>query len=256
MLHPSHSSSRRRFSRQLIQGVLSFALLESLVLTDASGQAIKPITDHWAKELETMCADLKRQDIGLSAWQDQVETLFRRISLPDLLQFIDFDRLSKGFAFPDLGVHTKPVRFPSLSGLPPRTSFVKKIFGLKKNRAIIPHGHSNMVSAHLVLQGELALRHYDKISEESQHLIIRPTIDRLVGVGDASSISDERDNIHWFIAQSEAAFTFDVIVLDLAEQAYDIHNLDIEAGESLADGLIRAPKLDVETALKKYGKAE
>ena len=65
---------------------------------------------------------------------------------------------------------------------------------------------------------------------------------------------DEKDNVHWFIANTETAFTFDVIMLDLNEKPYDIHNLDIFEKQDLSDGNMQVPILDVETALKKYGK--
>ena len=92
------------------------------------------------------------------------------------------------------------------------------------------------------------------MEEEKNHLIVKPTVDRVAQVGDASSISDEKNNIHWFIADSPQAFTFDVIMLDLGGKSYDIHNIDIRDGEKIQNGLIRAQKMDVEAALKKYGK--
>ena len=125
---------------------------------------------------------------------------------------------------------------------------------MKKGRAVIPHGHSNMASAHLVLKGEFALRHFEKIGTENNHLEIKPTIDRLIRTGDYSSISDEKDNVHWFIAESETAFTFDVIMLDLKGNTTEIHNIDIAAAEKLSKGHLRARIIDVDTALKKYGK--
>ena len=246
--------SRRLFNQQLLGAMLSYTLLDALFLTNAFNKRIEPIAAHWAKELQTICQDLKLSNISQSLWQEQVENLFKHIELPELLKFIEFEKLIQGFTYPDLGVNTKTVRFPALEGLPSNTVFVKKIFGLKKDRAIIPHGHINMCSAHLVLKGELALKHYDKIKEEKNHLIIKPTIDKLAKSGSCSSISDEKDNIHWFVANTDTAFTLDIIMLDLNNKHYDIHNIDIKDGEQISENLIRAPKLDVETALKKYGK--
>lgn len=248
------SIDRRTFTRQMMTSVVSYALLESLFASEGIGKAIRPITQHWAIELNTYCADLHKQSLSLTEWQDRVEGLFRQVELDEVLRFIEFDNLTRGFSFPDLGVHTKYVNFPRLEGLPEKTVFVKKIFGMQKGRAIIPHGHSNMCSAHLILKGDMHLRHYDKIRREGDHLFIRPTLDKTVRAGDCSSISDERDNVHWFIANSEQAFTFDVILLDIAGKKYDIHNLDMEAAEPVSGDQLRVPILDVETALKKYGK--
>lgn len=125
---------------------------------------------------------------------------------------------------------------------------------MKKDRAIIPHGHSNMASAHLILQGEMHLRNYEKVRHDGKNLIIKPTIDKIIKRGENSSISDERDNVHWFIADTTTAFTFDVIMLDLNNKPYDIHNLDINAKQELPDGTMRVPVMDVSEALAKYGK--
>ncbi len=125
---------------------------------------------------------------------------------------------------------------------------------MQKNRAIIPHGHSHMVSAHLILKGTMHLRDYDRLAMEDQHMIIRPTVDKMMRPGSASSISDDKNNVHWFIASSPTAFTFDVIMTDLQEKPYDIHNLDIEKKEKRGDGTLRVPLMDVKAALAKYGK--
>lgn len=245
---------RRDFTKGVLTTISSFALIDSLFAFNAIGSQIKPIANHWAIKLNEFCADLKTESISVMEWQILIEDLYRQIELQEILRFIDFDNLIKGFEYPDLGVHTKPIRFPKLSGLPESTVFVKKIFGMKKDRAIIPHGHSNMASAHLILKGEMHLRHYEKIAQEDKNLIIKPTIDKISRLGESSSISDDKDNIHWFIANTETAFTFDVIVLDLNNKPYDIHNLDIFEKQDLSDGTLRVPILDVETALKKYGK--
>jgi len=246
--------NRRQFSQQLLTTVAGYALVESLFTTQAFSSSLSPITDHWAKRLNEYCGDLRKEAITPAEWQKLVDQLFQQVDFQDLLQFIEFERLLKGFTYPDLGVHTRPVQFPKLSGLPEQTLFVKKIFGMKKDRAIIPHGHSNMASAHLVLKGEMHLRHYEKVGQDNQHLLIKPTVDKITRPGESSSISDEKDNIHWFIAQSETAFTFDVIMLDLKGRSYDIHNIDIYEKQDLRDGTLRVPILEVGAALKKYGK--
>ena len=112
-----------------------------------------------------------------------------------------------------------------------------------------------MVSAHLPLAGEFRLRQYDQVSRDEHALIIRPTVDRLIGAGDLSSIGEDDDNVHWFIAEVPS-YTFDVIITGLddeAEHKYEIFNLDIEAAETKSDGLLSVPRMSVPEALKKYG---
>ena len=245
---------RRLFTKQILATLSSYALINSLFATNAFDSAICPIADHWAIRLNEYCADLKKQSLSPVEWQEKIEELYNQIELSDLLKFINFEQLRKGFQYPELGVDTKALKFPKLHGLPERTAFIKKIFGMKKDRAIIPHGHSNMASAHLILEGEVHLRHYNKISIEDQQMIIQPTIDKMAGAGENSSISDDKDNVHWMVANTDTAFTFDVILLDLNEEQYDIHNIDIYEKQALSDGTMRVPILDVKEALKKYGK--
>lgn len=258
--------SRRDFNKKILGSVLTLSLFEML-FAGCSGRTeiaasdknvlspkVEPILRHWSVELNEICNDLKTKRISQSLWQEHIGKLFSHIELKELLKFINFEKLTEHFEYPDLGVDTKNITFPKLKDLPEDLVFIKKIFGMKKGRAIVPHGHSNMASAHLILQGECSLKHYEKVEEEKEYLIIKPTIDKKAYAGDFSSISDEKDNVHWFIANSETAFTFDVIMLNLNGKKYDIHNIDIAEGKIISGDLIRAKKIDVKTALKKYGK--
>jgi len=141
---------RREFSKNMVYSVLSYSLMNSLITTKAIGNKINPITDKWVSHLNEYCLDLKKNSITIQEWRNLISQLYQKVELNEILEIINFEQLKKGFQFPDLGVNTKPVKFPKLKGLPAKTVFIKKIFGMKKERAIIPHGHSNMVSAHLI----------------------------------------------------------------------------------------------------------
>jgi hypothetical protein len=249
--------TRREFIAQSFGAVCSYFFFETLFTRGLFARPIQPLMAHWAKELNTICQDLRTQSLTLVQWQERVEALLNRIELAEMLRFLDFEKLTHGFEFPDLGVNTKPAPFPKLQGLPEDLAFHKKIFGVQQGRAIIPHGHKNMVSAHLVLKGEFELRHYDKLDEEGEHMIIKPTIERIAAAGSSSSISDEKNNIHWFITRSAHAFTFDVIMTNIDPKhgrPYEIDNIDPHSAEQLSGNLLRVRKLEVEEALKKYGK--
>ena len=154
---------------------------------------------------------------------------------------------------PDLGVTTR--RLPRLEGAFPEHRFIAKIFGVQRDRAIIPHGHRNMASAHLVLSGEFDLRQFDRVSETDEHMVIRQTVDETAPVGSASSISDEKNNIHWFRATSDRAYTLDLIISNLADRPFEIHNIDPQAGRRISATELEVPRLEVEEALRKYGKS-
>lgn len=99
--------------------------------------------------------------------------------------------------------------------------------------------------------------HYDRVADEPEHLIIKPTKDKLLTSGDISTISDQRDNIHWFKAQTEPVFMFNIGVYGLDSSIITTGRdyIDPNRGENLKDGLIRVPRITAETAYKIYGKS-
>ena len=70
-----------------------------------------------------------------------------------------------------------------------------------------------------------------------------------------STISDHKDNIHWFKSVSDAAYIFNVHVIGydptIKESSGRLY-LDVE-GEKLAGGLIKAPKMSSSECHKKFG---
>jgi hypothetical protein len=66
-------------------------------------------------------------------------------------------------------------------------------------------------------------------------------------------VSDERNNVHWLKALTPTAFTFDVLVLGLNGKSSDVDNIDPNGAEKVSGGLLRARKLTVDEALRKYG---
>jgi hypothetical protein len=208
---------------------------------------------RWAAQIDRISEDLRKQIISQIEWQHAAEQTLGGLHLDKLLHDLQFDTLLEGFVFPDLGVNT--IRLRQLESAFPDRSFLAKIFGVKKDRAIIPHGHRNMASAHLVLGGKFALRQFDKVTETPDHMVIEPSVDTIAPIGSVSSISDDKNNVHWFRATSEHAFTLDVIVTNLRGAKWEVHNIDPANGERIGGGRIRVPKLGVAQALEKYGKS-
>jgi hypothetical protein len=245
--------NRRELIKSLLGTVASYSLLETLFTRDVLAGPVKPAAYPWVRDLDTMSRDLKGERITPVQWQARVKELYDRIEPAELLAAIDFDKLTDHFDYPDLGVNTRPVEFPRLAGIPEDLIFYRKLFGMRRDRAIIPHGHKNMVSCHYVLKGEFRLRQYDRVEETGTHMVIAPTIDEVARVGSHSSISDDKDNVHWLRATTETAFTFDVLVLDLKGKPWDVENIDPEGAEKVSGNLLRVRKLPVEEALRKYG---
>ena len=247
--------SRRSFNRQLLGSMLTYSLLETLCEHDAFADAVKPITVKWLAGLNQLGLDAKQQRISQVTWQEKVEQLFKQIELEELLKLLDFDRLTKNIKMVDNGARSLRFKFPEVEDLPKEYVFGKQIFALKKDRSVVPHGHNNMATAFLILKGKLHGRHYDRLEDEKEHFIIKPTINRNFSVGEYSSISDYRDNVHWFKAVAEPSFIFNIHILNVRPDSKSSTGrvyLDPN-GESLKGGLIRAPRLGYKEAHQLYG---
>lgn len=248
--------SRRTVLAQLLKTATAVGLLQLLQVDRALALGVDHEIQSWARRVDTICRDLRVQTLSAGEWQLEVERLMRSVALEDLLKAIDFDRLEALLNYPELGVDTQRVRFRDDNGAS-EFGFVAKLFGMNPDRAIIPHGHRNMVSAHTVLGGKFHLRQYERLEREGDSLIVRPTVDEHVGAGHASSISDERNNIHWLIARGGRSYTLDVIVvgLDAEQPSYEIENLDADRATPLGDEKLRMPIIGVEEALSRYGQS-
>ena len=197
------SINRRQFGRTSLEALLAYSLLETLFTHPAvAAESVPDAAVKWLKEVNTLAADVKEQRLKQVDWQKNVEELFRQIELPDLLSVLQFDALTKSAKLLDHGALSLKPKFPKVEGLSDQLVFGRQIFAMKKGGSVIPHGHNNMATAFLVLKGELHGRHYDRIEDQAEHLLIKPTIDRGFKPGETSSVSDFKDNIHWFKATS------------------------------------------------------
>ncbi|MBI3468332.1 MAG: hypothetical protein HY000_35465 [Planctomycetes bacterium] len=250
-----HNLSRRAFTQETLGSLLTFSLLETLFERDLFADEIKPITIKWLDSVNQLGMDVKDQKIKQVEWQKKIEELFAKVDLPDLLELIDFDRLTKDLQFVDNGARSLSFKFREIEGVPTKLAFGKQIFALKSGRSVVPHGHNNMTTAFLVLRGDFHGRHYDRLQDEKEHFIIKPTIDRKFVAGECSTISDYKDNVHWFQATSDTGFIFNIHVLDVrpggSEPTGRVY-LDPN-GEKLKDGLIRAKRLSYKEVNDLYG---
>ena len=122
-------------------------------------------------------------------------------------------------------------------------------------RAVVPHGHENMCTGFIVLRGKFRGRHYDRLETKTDHYIIKPTIDQEFAAGGCSTISDHKDNIHWFTCNSDSGYIFNAHVIGYDPKIKEASGrlyLDPE-GDKLAGGLIKAPKMNSGECHKKYG---
>lgn len=247
--------TRREFARNSLQSLTALALFEGLFANRLFGSDVAPIVDDWFKQLDTITHEVHDHKVKDIEFQKALEALYARVDLPALLKTLDFEKMAAGVNFPAKGAKSLAPDFSRVGGLSSTLVFGRQIFAMSKGRSVIPHGHDNMSTGFLILKGDFQGRHYDRVEDLSDHYLIRPTIDRKFVPGDASSISDHKDNIHWFTATGDVGFIFNIHVNDTDPtnpKSPGRVYLD-PMGEKVAGGLIKAPKITYGKANQLYG---
>ncbi|MFV8753934.1 hypothetical protein ACNOYE_25595 [Nannocystaceae bacterium ST9] len=210
--------------------------------------------------LDQLGAELLAGAIDGPGWQTGVEQLFARADHQALRSALGVDWKAARREVRTQGQSTLVLEPDQLQGGPPDPTFRSKLWLFADRHAIVPHGHRNLVSAFFVLEGRFRGRHYDRIRDEPDAIVISPTDDRTFAPGDCAAICDRHDNVHWFTALDHDALLFNV-GLTLPEHlrgrpgqregATERVYLDPE-GEPLEGGLIRAPRASLATLRAKY----
>jgi hypothetical protein len=247
--------TRRTFHQQLLGSLMTYGLIEMLFHRDLLADAVKPVVHRWMVELRDLSRSLKDHQLKDTDFQAKLEELYKKVDLKELLGLLELDQVSRTVKFPERGAASLGIDLSKVEGLPKTLVFGKQIFALRQGRSIVPHGHDNMCTGFIVLRGDFQGKHYDRVEDNKDHYLIKPTIDRVFKPGECSTISDHKDNVHWFKASSETGFIFNIHVM-----GYNPENpksgsrvyIDPE-GEKASGGLIVARKISSAEAHKKYG---
>jgi hypothetical protein len=248
------AETRRHFGARMLRSLITYGLLEALWCRGLLAEGPAAI-GRWFTELAELAGDLKGGKLSDVQFQERMEEVYRRVDLVELIRAVKLEDLERSARLPANGAISLGFDLSRLEGAPGRVGFGKQIFGLRKGRSIVPHGHRNMCTGFIVLKGTFRGRHWDRVETHDDHYLIRPTIDRTFKPGDLSTISDHRDNIHWFEALTEPGFVFNLHVIGYdpaLEGAPGRLYLDPD-GEKVGNGLIRARKLTVTESHQKYG---
>ncbi|MGH6872030.1 MAG: hypothetical protein ACREHE_11045, partial [Rhizomicrobium sp.] len=204
-------------------------------------------------------------EVGLSYWQDRIAALNASVPVGEVIRYLDIDRLSAHFAYRTKLADAASLHFPrriEANGI--ARPWFMRVFAMREGGAIIPHAHNNMVSAHLVVHGNFHARTFDRIRDEPDAagpgaVVLRRSIDRLIGPGEIITMSDDRDNSHWLVAQRNRSMTFDIGMVNIsATRTYKIAANDYSmiyldpTPKPDSDGLIHAPVLTFDEAAKKF----
>jgi hypothetical protein len=233
---------------------MAYGLIEGAFARNLFADGVKPIVGKWLTELADMSRELRDHTLKDVEFQAKMEELYRRVNLPELIKQIQLDKLAATTNLPDNGAASLGFDLGKIDGAPSKPGFGKQIFGLKKGRSVVPHGHNNMCTGFIVLRGDFTGKHYDKLETHADHYVIKPTIDRKFKPGELSTISDHKDNVHWFKCESDTGFIFNVHVDSYEAALGNSGRLYLDPdGEKLAGGLVKAPKMTSQACHKKYG---
>jgi len=247
--------TRRTCTKQLLGSLTAYGLIETLFQQRLFADSVKPMVHEWMKDLHSLCQDLKTQKVKDLDFQAKLEDLYRKVNLAELVQLVDLDSLAKRVKFPEKGAANLGLNFSNVEGLPQKLVFGKQIFAMKKGRSVVPHGHDNMCTGFIILSGNFIGKHYDRVEDNKDHYLIKPTIDRAFKPGECSTISDHKDNVHWFKADSDTGFIFNIHVLGYNMENKKTPNrvyVDPE-GDKVQGGLIVARKISSKECHQKYG---
>jgi len=243
--------------RDLIAGVLTafpaYAMLAELGVAragDTSGDTVA----HWVGRQHDLALALSHGHLMPDHWQAEVEALAREVDIEALMAAIG----RAGGRDVGRGLPTYPakrlIQFRDAHGVRRQLRYAAALFDFDRGNVITPHAHRNMVSAHIVTRGRFRVRTFDRVRDDGDALIVRPSGDDILTVGDVSSIGPMHRNVHWFVPLTDRAATFDIIVSGLAADGprYAVEAIDPVRGRPLPDGTIRAPLIDFESASRFY----
>jgi hypothetical protein len=211
---------------------------------------------RWLLRQDELARGLHAGAVSQVAWHDGVNALAREVDVAELAALIRASETVSAGKPPndDHDPAKRFVRFRNDDGTPAHFAYGTALFVFARDNVITPHAHKHMASAHMVLEGRVRIRTFDRIADEDGALVIRPTLDVVAEPGHAAAMTTARDNAHWFAPRSDRAMTFDVIVdgLDAGTERYVIQPLDPLGGATRADGTIRAPLLSFAESSRRY----
>lgn len=243
------------FGRRSIVGVLGAFVSVALVREARAATPVKAgRVRRWIDGQQDIAEGLAAGRISGLDWTREVERLGAEVDVAELMAQVRSTQLVSA----GLPNHNDPqkryVRFLDESGQPRRLAYGAALFDFSADNVITPHGHRHMVSAHMVVAGRFRVRNFDRLGDEGEAMLIRPTRDYEAGIGRVSTMCSQRDNIHWFVPCGGPATTLDVVVsgIDAGQPGHLIQAIDPARGTRRPDGAILAPIIGFGESSRRY----
>jgi hypothetical protein len=124
-----------------------------------------------------------------------------------------------------------------------------------------PHGHHNLISSQMVLDGQVDAREYDRVARlDADTLLLRLLFDGVTGYGDVVQATEVARNVHWFATDERPCVMLNFSILGFQSWTFDPPGSRLK-GRRLVDptraaqrdGLIVAPELPLEAGYQQFG---
>lgn len=229
-----------------------YALVAELALAQSVPRSLP--ARRWLSLQSELARGLAQRTLSDAAWHRGVTELSAQVDLESLAHELRRARIR------DAGApfrHDPTKRFVTVldnEERPVRLGYGLALFDFGPDSVITPHAHRFMASAHMVVDGLVRLRTFDRIGDEGNAIVMRPTQDVLAEPGHAAAMTTAKDNVHWFAPRSARAMTIDVIVdgLEPGQERYLIEPVDPLRATRLPNGSLRAPLLTFDASMALY----
>ena len=249
-----HLTRRETIAMAMLQGV------SYLTHARAWARPLDPALRRWVLRVGELGQGVRSGTLAPESWQQGMEELYGDLSPDALIRFIDMDRLLQGLRYPEqrLGAIAQ-VPWPEVDGFPVGFRFGHKLFVYRRGSSTPPHVHNHLVSAHWVLEGEIRARTYDRVSDLDSSIRLRPTRDEVLLPGRIVTMSDARDNGHWFEGVTDRSISFDIPISGISPErqyrhpaeGYNQIFVDPTVGSG-PDGMIDAPIIRFEESVRRF----
>ncbi|HEX4609244.1 MAG TPA: hypothetical protein VH092_13665 [Urbifossiella sp.] len=158
-------------------------------------------------------------------FREEFDAYYRDVDRPALMRAIDFDakrdRLDRpggykvpvtGWAGDSTGWRRRVSPWGRRFGLLGRFGIRSDVLVLRRGGQVPPHGHHRVVSGFYVLDGEVAVRHYDRVRETGSGVVVRKVLDAVLGPGGFTTNSERHHNIHWLAGRAATSYLFRLTV--------------------------------------------
>jgi len=209
---------------------------------------------RWLRRHEEVARSLEAGRLTALQWHDAANVLARDVDVGEVAALIRASDRRPPESDDGHDPIKRFIRFRGEDGRPMALPYGVATFAFTPGRVITPHGHRHMVSAHMVLEGRVRIRTFDRLADQDGAMVVAPSLDVVGEPGHAAAMCDAKDNIHWFAPRSPSAMTLDVIIdgLDPGQPRYVIQPVDVLGAGRIEGGRLSAPILGFEESSQRY----